>query len=420
MPHSQNRKAANPNPGPAPGPENFVQPHPRRVREISTDSKRLEISQLFSGSITELLHPPAGQIPFLDGLRTIAILLVMNGHLSAEFVNVFGLNRYAKIPIVANGWIGVDLFFILSGFLIGGQLWKEIDRTGKVAVGRFILRRGFRIWPLYFFTFACVLLGSFALGKNLAMRGYGWSDLIFLTNYHNSGIVEGSWSLSTEEQFYIVVPIVLFFFASRTSKLRNYRVWIWALLISIPALRAAIWVISTGHFFVHDPKLFAPLYYASITHCDGLIMGMLLSNWWVSKEQPRSKILSPWFLLTAAFLLTVLLHMIQKEVFDFTALALLFGALAWLGLQRHFAIFNPKPFYWISRLSFGMYLNHEYMCPWIVRSVLPRFFSTAQMPVLATVAGVCLLILMSAAVSVVSFCLVEHPFLQMRKVVLGH
>jgi peptidoglycan/LPS O-acetylase OafA/YrhL len=308
----------------------------------------------------------------------------------------------------------------LSGFLIGGQLWKEIGRTGKVAVGRFILRRGFRIWPLYFFTFACVLLGSLALGQNLAVRDYGWSDLIFISNYHNRGIIEGSWSLCTEEQFYIVVPIVLFFFASRNAKLRNYRIWIWILLLSIPALRAAIWIPSTGSFFAHDPKAFAPLYYASITHCDGLIMGMLLSNWWVSKEQPRSKILSPWILLIGACILAGILYAIQKEIFDFTALALVFGALAWLGLQRRFSIFNPRPFYWISRLSFGMYLNHEYMCPWIVRSVLPRFFNITQMPVLSTVGGVCLLILMSAAASVVTFCLVEHPFLQMRKVVLGH
>jgi peptidoglycan/LPS O-acetylase OafA/YrhL len=390
------------------------------MRGMLSNFKRLEFSQLFSGSIKELLHPPAGQIPFLDGLRTVAILLVMDGHLSAKFVEAFGPNRYARIPIVANGWIGVDLFFILSGFLIGGQLWKEIDRTGKVAVGRFILRRGFRIWPLYFFTFVCVLLGSLAFGQNLAAKGYGWSDLVFLTNYSSHGIVEGSWSLCTEEQFYIAVPIILFFFASRTSKLRNYRPWIWALLLSIPALRAVIWVGSTGHFFAHDPILFGRIYYASITHCDGLIMGMLLSNWWVSKEQPRSKILSPWIILLAACVLTVSLYMVQKEVFDFTALALSFGALTWLGLQRRFTIFNPRPFYWISRLSFGMYLNHEYLCPWIVRSVLPRFFSTAQSPALATATGFGVLILLSAAISVVTFCLVEHPFLQMRKVVLGH
>src|ERR1017187_5364664 len=125
--------------------------------------RRLINATLFSGSIVELLHPPAGQIPFLDGLRSIAILLVMNGHLSHRFAEAYGQNFYSRLPFVQNGWIGVDLFFILSGFFIGGQLWKELRDRGSIAVGRFVLRRGFRIWPLYFFTFLCVLVFALTL-----------------------------------------------------------------------------------------------------------------------------------------------------------------------------------------------------------------------------------------------------------------
>src|SRR5579859_3511864 len=100
------------------------------MRGSLSDPKRgLVLSELFSGSIHELLHPPASQIPFLDGLRTIAIFLVVNAHLSAKFAETFGSNPYSRLPFIANGWIGVDLFFVLSGFFIGGQLWKEIERT---------------------------------------------------------------------------------------------------------------------------------------------------------------------------------------------------------------------------------------------------------------------------------------------------
>ena len=119
-------------------------------RDMKHSKWRLINSTLFSGSVSELLHPPASQIPFLDGLRSIAILLVISDHLSAKFVAAYGPNLYSRLPFVANGWIGVDLFFVLSGFFIGGQLWKERRDSGSVAVGRFILRRGFRIWPLYF------------------------------------------------------------------------------------------------------------------------------------------------------------------------------------------------------------------------------------------------------------------------------
>jgi len=401
----------------------FRPTHPRysRLRDsLGNSERRLVLSNLFSGSIHELLHPPSGQIPFLDGLRTIAILLVVNAHLSARFSQTFGSNSFSRLPFVTNGWIGVDLFFILSGFFIGGQLWKEIQRTGTVAVGRFILRRGFRIWPLYFFTFLCVFVWSLAFGNGLAAKGFGWSDLIFATNYVNHGIVMGSWSLCTEEQFYIVVPLLLFYFASRTPSLRNYRRWLWVVLLSVPLLRAVIWICYTGHFFVHDPQLFASIYYASLTHCDGLIMGLIISNLWIAREHPKGKFASPWPLMIVATLLAAALYVIQKEIFDFTTLALLFGALAWLGLQHRLAIFNAKPFYWISRLSFGMYLNHEYMGPWLVQSLPPNLIALLHSPILANFLVFCLLTLMSAAVSLVTFCLVEHPFLQMRKVVLGH
>src|ERR1035441_326813 len=94
-------------------------------------------TRLFSGSIAELLHPPANQIPFLDGLRSIAVMLVISAHLSSKFVLVYGPNAYSRLPFVANGWMGVDLFFVLSGFFIGGQLWKELRDSGSVNVGRF-------------------------------------------------------------------------------------------------------------------------------------------------------------------------------------------------------------------------------------------------------------------------------------------
>ena len=133
---------------------------------------------LFQGAIQDLRKPPRGQIPILDFLRSLAILLVMNGHLTADFVKEHGSNLYSRIPFVANGWIGVDLFFVLSGFFIGTQLWKELRDRGTVSLGRFMIRRGFRIWPLYFCTFVFILVLQ---GHTAAGKSYGWSDVVFLT-----------------------------------------------------------------------------------------------------------------------------------------------------------------------------------------------------------------------------------------------
>ena len=381
---------------------------------------RLFNSTLFSGSISELLHPPAGQIPFLDGLRSIAVLLVISGHLSTHFAAAISSNRFSRLPFVANGWMGVDLFFVLSGFFIGGQLWKELRNSESIDVGRFILRRGFRIWPLYFFTFLCVLAYALMPGHGAAAKEYGWSDVVFITNFYNRGLVLGSWSLCTEEQFYIVAPIALYFFARWVRPIRQFRPWLWGLFLFVPLLRTAVWVHATGHFFAHNPASFTPLYYSSLTHCDGLIMGLIISNFWVTRDKPGPAFATPVFWVAASIAILIGLHQVQKEIFDFTVLALVFGSLVWLGIQSRPAIFNSRLFYWISRLSFGMYLNHEYMCNWVVRVVLSRLPFSANYPSLANICGVVTITVLSAAISLVTFCLVEYPFLQMRKVVLEH
>jgi peptidoglycan/LPS O-acetylase OafA/YrhL len=386
---------------------------------IRRPKRRLISSELFSGSIAELMHPPAGQIPFLDGLRSIAVLLVISGHLSYKFAEAYGQNRYSKLPFVANGWIGVDLFFVLSGFFIGSQLWKELKGRGSIAVGRFVMRRGFRIWPLYYFTYLCVLTFVLALGYGAAAKEYGWSDLVFVTNFHNRGIVMGSWSLCTEEQFYIVTPLALYFLARYIQSIRSYRPLLWGLLLAVLVLRAIVWTYATGHFFSHSRQFFATISYSSVTHCDGLIIGLIIANLWVTRDKPALKLATPGVLVAVAVVLMIGLNHIQREVFDFTVLALFFGSLVWLGLQRNINLFNSRLFYWGSRLSFGMYLNHEYMCPWIVGSLLPKLPFAARFPGFTNLMGVALITLFSAGISLVTFCLVEHPFLQMRKAVLG-
>lgn len=374
------------------------------------------LKNLFSGSLKELKRPPRGQISFLDGLRSIAILLVVSGHLSASFSKTYGPTAYSRLPFVQNGWVGVDLFFVLSGFFIGGQLWKELRRRHTIDVRRFVIRRGLRIWPLYFFIYLCVLTVAVTLGGGAAAHEYGWSDLLFVTNYHNRGIVEGSWSLCTEEQFYIIAPIVLYLMARKPGGLQRCRPWLWLAFCSLPLLRAALWVHGTGHFFTHDPALFQPIYYMSITHCDGLILGLIIANHWETQTKATAKIANPWSIVVVAGLVAGILHGFQKEIFDFTALALLFGALVWLGLQHQFRIFNSRAFYWISRLSFGMYLNHEYLAPWVVGAVLPHL---SHIRLVSNLLGVVILVALSSSVALVTYCLVEHPFLQLRKLILG-
>ncbi len=338
------------------------------------------------------------------------MLLVVNNHLNEQFVAVNGPNLYSRIPFVVNGWIGVDLFFVLSGFFIGGQLWKELQRTGSIEIKRFVLRRGFRIWPLFYFMFFCVL--TLTWRHAAVAKQYGWSDLVFLTNYVNRGIVLGSWSLCTEEQFYILAPVLLALFARR--KIRSYQPWLWFIL-ALPLLnRIAVWKYETGYFFVSSPLVFANIYYKFNTHCDGLIMGMIISNLWVSSGGNQATHRKYWAAASVfvGFGVLVLAQQVQHEVLIFSGLAFFFGSLVWFGLHWKVAFFNSRLFYWGSRLSYGMYLNHAYLVPWVNGRVLPHLPMSA---IPREIAGFVLLSIASALIALVTFSLVEHPFLELRR-----
>jgi hypothetical protein len=152
---------------------------------------------------------------------------------------------------------------------------------------------------------------------------------------------------------------------------------LWGLLAAEPLIRAATWIYQTGGFFVHDADVFSrSIYYGFHTHCDGLIMGLILSHVWVYREktavpdasrQRRRGLL----MVAGAFVAMALLYLLQHEIFSFTGLALLFGALVWFGLTSGSRSFSSRIFYWISRLSFGMYLNHAYLVTFCVAVALP-------------------------------------------------
>ncbi len=136
----------------------------------------------------------------LDVLRGIAILLVLGYHFGYYSV-------WHKI-----GWCGVDLFFVLSGFLISGLLFREYINTGRIRFGRFLVRRAFKIWPpLYVFLLVMFLVLN-SVGQ-LPVRDLVRSAL-FVRNYYMlpdaSWFLGHTWSLAVEEHFYVLLPLLLF------------------------------------------------------------------------------------------------------------------------------------------------------------------------------------------------------------------
>lgn len=143
----------------------------------------------------------------LDVLRGIAVLLVLGHH------------RYLWQPWAKVGWAGVQLFFVLSGFLISGLLFREYQRSGSIDLRRFLIRRGLKIYPpFYLFILLSVLYEArsgirFTLDQLLA-------EAFFVQSYHR-GVWEHTWSLAVEEHFYILLPVTLWLLARRAHPARR-------------------------------------------------------------------------------------------------------------------------------------------------------------------------------------------------------
>lgn len=197
----------------------------------------------------------------LDILRCIAVLLVLGRHGFIE-----GLWQEV-------GWAGVDLFFVLSGFLISGLLFSEYKKTETMNLRRFFIRRGFKIYPAFWAMLLGSVLIAFAWGKNF--HGAAWlREILFVQNYL-PGIWRHTWSLAVEEHFYIVLPLLLLVMF-RLSKNRKDPFWFipYAFCILAPITLAMRYV--AVHQPSYQPALFWKLMFLTHLRIDSLFFGVVL------------------------------------------------------------------------------------------------------------------------------------------------
>ena len=168
--------------------------------------------------------------PELDGLRALAILLVIARHSLRPFIAndtytpILTVGSIDLTPSLLNGWIGVDLFFVLSGFLIGRQAWR-CD-----SLARFWFKRVTRILPAYWTCLAVVAIAITAAGRWPGARGDFLAHVVILQDYTGSVFVPAFWSLGAEEKFYLLAPLFVLLVA------RCRRTWTQACVL------AALWV----------------------------------------------------------------------------------------------------------------------------------------------------------------------------------
>lgn len=166
---------------------------------------------------------PAERMSGLDILRGIAILLVLGRHV--DFALGGGIAAAISNRWLWLGWTGVDLFFAISGFLVSGLLFREFRKYGDIHVGRFLIRRGFKIYPSFYVFVLISIVAAQCWGQTVTGSQI-LSECLFLRNYW-SPFLGHTWSLDVEEHFYFLLAFTLFL----ASRFRNLG-WIpWAVVV---------------------------------------------------------------------------------------------------------------------------------------------------------------------------------------------
>ena len=330
----------------------------------------------------------------LDLLRSAAILMVVVYHVAGRWpVALPRLTAFTQY-----GEYGVDLFFILSGWLIGGLLWREHEKFGDVEIVRFICRRALRTVPPYL-----VALTIFYLGVFLARHEpFDWGYLLFLQNYHsNISYFHISWSLCVEEHFYLVMPMIALAISTRIGRAH--------MLLLIPALFPMFFRALAGDAFL-APEFG---YYHTATHLR--YEGLLLGVWASFLFQKHS---SAWTLLRRiaplglAFSLAAVVGAAAlggrgRYTFFYLATAFTFlFLLVCVAGRKPLPGASSRVVFWIASASYSIYLTHTLALDLALRAA-GRSSSLAAFHLL-TVSG---LIIVGGALF---YSLVELPSLALR------
>jgi peptidoglycan/LPS O-acetylase OafA/YrhL len=325
----------------------------------------------------------------LDGLRGIAILLVIGSHLSA-----------ARLPL--GGMAGVTLFFVLSGYLITSILLKEREKFGGIHLPAFYARRALRLLPALLLVLgACPLilwvLDDPRLGKNLL--GASAAALFYAGDFVRASgdpmvVLGHTWSLAVEEQFYLVWPFALLGLTSRSGSRTTV-----ARVVAIAALALLAWRLASPALFGFDRIYFAP---------DTNAFALLLGGWLACRNPRISPRWAPSFTASSVGLLVVL-SIIQVRpgshayymslelgagAAGLLALAAVAGARSWS------SVLGRQPLVFFGRISYGLYLWHEVL----LFVVPPR----------TGVVGRAGIVILSVLIATASWLWIEKPVLRRR------
>ena len=348
----------------------------------------------------------------MDGLRAVAVTAVLLYHLDA--------------PWLPGGFLGVDLFFVLSGFLITTLLLREAGDRGRIALAAFWVRRARRLLPLALLVVTTVMVVGWATtdpSELGALRADGLWTLFYGANWHLIGSGQSyfaafaapsplrhAWSLAVEEQFYLVWPMVVLSAVGLGRRLARRRpdrsLLVLAVVIAVGAVVSA--TLMAVHYSPADPSR---AYYGTDTRAQGLLIGAGAA---VLLLGPRAvgwgRLLERFAPVAAVLVLVALAWVPDDWVGYYRGGAALFAVAAGVVVAGVAAqqqsplarLLGWTPLVWVGRLSYGIYLWHWPVYRWLEDAWVPTGPVAVSLQTAAKIA-------LTLGLSVVSYYLVERP-----------
>jgi peptidoglycan/LPS O-acetylase OafA/YrhL len=355
--------------------------------------------------------PAAKRFSGLDGLRGLAVSLVLIFHLFP--------------PLLGGGYIGVDIFFVISGFLITGLIVTERERTGHFSPARFWRRRARRLLPalvpvlLVGSSLAWLIGGDVLVGLGWKILGattfsYNWVSLGADTSYFGAGAPElfrNLWSLAVEEQFYLVWPLVLLLL------LRLRRPWLCLLLVALLAAASAVWMGLAFEPGTNPTRV----YYGSDTHSFGLLVGAALALLLRPRPAPAASAapgalrlavasIRPWAgAVAVAGLLGAAVGLPDDAALTYrgglAAVSLVTAVVIWAGLADGWfgRMLDWRPLRYLGERSYALYLWH-----WPLLVLLQLAGPFGRDPLGITATGL-LTLVVSVVIAAISYRWLEQP-----------
>lgn len=336
------------------------------------------------------------QFPSLDGLRAMSILLVVIAHLT----DTISLSDAGREMFTRLGLLGVQVFFVISGFLITTLLLKERIHTGIISLKQFYLRRVLRILPVAFLYLLCMLLLNKIFHLDIPIKCF-IGAAFFLGNlslFQGSWYTAHYWSLSVEEQYYLLFPFLL-------KKLKyNVAFILIGLLLLIMLVKETAFL----HISIFPDKPIPNIVWMIVSQSDGVLIGSLLSIAWfknylpinfINKNAAQLMLLLPLSILIFGINLVVI-HSFNS-IFISVLIALLIVSSIVNEKNLVFRFLNNNVVRTIGKLSYSIYIWQQ-----IFTSHDGKLGSLARLPVN---------IILIAVVSYGSYYFFEKRFLGMKE-----